>query len=168
MTRVVADGRDTNDLLDALSRIGIDEIAYRKGHRYLTVIVDHTTGRFVWAGEGRNQDTLSRFFDELGAARATWSPTSSCNGALMDPRPGARHAPQAVICLDPFSCRGPGRMKALDKSRYARSGIGENRSLGTDVATMMLALPSTKVPSGMKRSSYAGHERLGARVTRRR
>ena len=53
VTRVVADGRDTNDLLDGLSRIGIDEIAYRKGHRYLTVIVDHTTGRLVWAGEGR-------------------------------------------------------------------------------------------------------------------
>ena len=55
-----------------------------------------------------------------------------------------------------------------EASRYARSGIGENRSLGTDVATMMLALPSTKVPSGTKRSFYAGHERLGARVTRRR
>ena len=37
VTRVVADGRDTNDLLAGLSRIGIDEIAYRKGHRYLTV-----------------------------------------------------------------------------------------------------------------------------------
>jgi transposase len=36
VTRVVADGRATNDLLDGLSRIGIDEIAYRKGHRYLT------------------------------------------------------------------------------------------------------------------------------------
>jgi transposase len=35
VTRVVADGRATNDLLEGLSRIGIDEIAYRKGHRYL-------------------------------------------------------------------------------------------------------------------------------------
>jgi hypothetical protein len=35
VTRVVADGRDTNDLLAGLSQIGIDEIAYRKGHRYL-------------------------------------------------------------------------------------------------------------------------------------
>ena len=35
VTRVVADGRDTNDLLAGLTRIGIDEIAYRKGHRYL-------------------------------------------------------------------------------------------------------------------------------------
>lgn len=35
VTRVVADGRDTNDLLAGLVRIGVDEIAYRTGHRYL-------------------------------------------------------------------------------------------------------------------------------------
>ena len=69
VTRVVADGRDTNDLLSGLVRIGIDEIAYRKGHRYLTVVVDHGTGRLVWAAEGRNQNTLGRFFDQLGAER---------------------------------------------------------------------------------------------------
>jgi transposase len=34
IARVVADGRATNDLLAGLTRIGIDEIAYRKGHRY--------------------------------------------------------------------------------------------------------------------------------------
>ncbi|BBU20317.1 hypothetical protein I553_8909 [Mycobacterium xenopi 4042] len=33
-----------------LTRIGIDEIAYRKGHRYLTCVIDHTTGS---AGVGR-------------------------------------------------------------------------------------------------------------------
>ena len=52
VARVVADGRATNDLLTGLARIGIDEIAYCKGHRYLTVIVDHATGRLVWAAEG--------------------------------------------------------------------------------------------------------------------
>ena len=77
VTRVVADGRDTNDLLAGLTRIGIDEIAYRKGHRYLTVIVDHDTGRLVWAREGRNQETLVGFFDELGVERARDSPTSA-------------------------------------------------------------------------------------------
>ena len=75
VTRVVADGRATNDLLTGLARIGIDEIAYRKGHRYLTVIVDHGTGRLVWAAEGRNKDTLEKFFDALGAERARCSPT---------------------------------------------------------------------------------------------
>jgi transposase len=79
--RVVADGRDTNDLLAGLTRIGIDEIAYRKGHRYLTRVIDHTTVRLVWAAEGRNKDTLARFFDELGAGRAAALTHVSCDGA---------------------------------------------------------------------------------------
>ena len=97
VTRVVADGRATDDLLDGLSRIGIDEIAYRKGHRYLTVIVDHTTGRLVWAGEGRNQDTLGRFFDELGAERAALLTHVSCDGAEWIHAVVRARAPLAVI-----------------------------------------------------------------------
>ena len=92
VTRVVADGRDTNDLLAGLARIGIDEIAYRKGHRYLTVIVDHETGRLVWAAEGRNKDTLGKFFDELGAGAGGAAHPRVRRRRGMDPRRGARHA----------------------------------------------------------------------------
>ena len=35
----------------------------------------------MWAGEGRNQDTLGRFFDQLGAERATLLTHVSCDGA---------------------------------------------------------------------------------------
>lgn len=100
--RVVADGRDTNDLLAGLCRIGIDEIAYRKGHRYLTCVIDHTTGRLVWAAEGRNKDTLGRFFDELGAGRAAALTHVSCDGAEWIHAVVEERAPAAVICLDPF------------------------------------------------------------------
>lgn len=35
---------------DGLRRIGVDEVSYRKGHRYLTVVADHDQqGRAVWA-----------------------------------------------------------------------------------------------------------------------
>ena len=51
-------------------RIGIDEKAWRKGHRYITVIIDHDAGRIVWAAEGRNKDTLRRFFGDLGPRAA--------------------------------------------------------------------------------------------------
>jgi transposase len=47
-------------------RIGIDEIAYEKGHKYLTVIRDLDSGRVIWVGEGREKETLDRFFMELG------------------------------------------------------------------------------------------------------
>jgi transposase len=116
VTRVVADGRATNDLLAGLTRIGIDEISYLKGHRYLTVIVDHQTGRLVWAKEGRNQDTLGEFFDELGDHRAKLLTHVSCDGAEWIHGVVRARAPKAVICLDPFHAV-MWTLKALDKVR---------------------------------------------------
>ena len=43
VTRVNADIDATVDRLDGLRRIGIDEISYKRGHRYLIVVVDHDT-----------------------------------------------------------------------------------------------------------------------------
>jgi transposase len=67
--RVSEDAKARRDPLDGLRRIGIDEISYRKGHRYLTVVVDHDTGRLVWAAPGRSKATLTKFFNELGRSR---------------------------------------------------------------------------------------------------
>ena len=38
--------------LDGLVNIGIDETSYKKGHKYITVIVNHDTNTVVWASEG--------------------------------------------------------------------------------------------------------------------
>lgn len=37
--------------------IAIDEVKYKKGHKYLTVVCDHLTGTVIWAARGRNKDT---------------------------------------------------------------------------------------------------------------
>lgn len=56
--------------LDGLFRIGVDEVSYRKGHRYLTVVADHDRdGAVVWAKEGKSAKTLEAFYDELGDER---------------------------------------------------------------------------------------------------
>ncbi|UQX10349.1 ISL3 family transposase [Candidatus Mycobacterium methanotrophicum] len=131
VTRVVADGRDTNDLLVGLTRIGIDEISYRKGHRYLTVIVDHTTGRLVWAREGRNQDTLGAFFDQLGTQRAAQLSHVSCDGAEWIHAVVRARAPQALICLDPFHVVA-WTLKALDKVRartMTKAGVRDRHAM---------------------------------------
>lgn len=124
VARVVADGRESNDLLAGLTRIGIDEISYRKGHRYLTCVIDHATGRLVWAAEGRNQDTLARFFDALGATRAGLLTHVSCDGAEWIHTVLRERAPQALICLDPFHVVA-WSLKALDKVRVrTMAGVG--------------------------------------------
>lgn len=38
--------------LDGLVNIGIDETSYRKGHKYITVVVNHNTNTVVWVGNG--------------------------------------------------------------------------------------------------------------------
>jgi transposase len=45
-----------------LRLLAIDEIAVKKGHQYMTVVLDYVTGRVVWLGEGRRFETLSAFF----------------------------------------------------------------------------------------------------------
>jgi transposase len=51
--RVVADQLD-HSRLEEVYRIGVDEVSYRKGHRYLTVVADHDRdGAVIWAGEGK-------------------------------------------------------------------------------------------------------------------
>jgi transposase len=65
ITRVWADVEARHDRFAGLSRIGIDEISYKRGHRYLIVVVDHDSGRLVWAAPGRDRATLGAFFDAL-------------------------------------------------------------------------------------------------------
>lgn len=114
--RVVADLGGKTDRLAGLTRIGIDEIAYRKGQRYLMVVVDHDTGRLVWAAEGRNQDTVRAFFDALGPERAARLAEVSADGAEWIHDVIGQRAPQARICLDSYHVVAWAG-KALDKVR---------------------------------------------------
>jgi transposase len=102
VTRVNADVDARVDRLDGLRRIGIDEISYKRGHRYLIVVVDHDTGRLVWAGPGRNDTALGVFFDQRGAERAAQLTHVSADMADWIARVVARRAPNAVRCADPF------------------------------------------------------------------
>lgn len=102
ISRVVADGRAACDPLAGLTRIGIDEISYRRGQRYLVVIVDHDSGRLVWAADGRSERTLERFFDELGPERSAALTHVSADAAEWIERVVRRRAPGAALCTDPF------------------------------------------------------------------
>jgi transposase len=102
VARVGADAEQAVDRLDGLARIGIDEISHRKGQRYLTVIVDHDSGRLVWAAPGHDAATLGRFFDLLGVERCAAIRLVSADAAEWIARVVAACCPQARLCLDPF------------------------------------------------------------------
>jgi transposase len=100
--RVAAEAGREVDLLADLKRIGIDEISHRKGQRYLTVVVDHDTGRLVWAAPGRDRRTVEAFLDQLGEERCKQVELVSCDMASWISGPVAERLPDAVRCVDPF------------------------------------------------------------------
>lgn len=102
ITRVWADVEALYDRFADLTRLGIDEISYKRGHKYLTVVVDHDAGRLVWAAPGRDAATLSRFFDALGPERCAKVRLVSADAAEWIALTVAARCPQAVLCADPF------------------------------------------------------------------
>jgi transposase len=96
--------------------IAIDEIALKKGHNYMTVVLDYLTGRVVWMGEGRSMETLDKFF-----AGMTNQQKAAIEAVAMDMWEAyinrvEHHCPQANIVFDFFHVvQGFG--KVIDKIR---------------------------------------------------
>ncbi len=109
IARVWAETVAEVDLFAGLRRIGIDEVSYKRGYKYLTVVVDHDTGRLVWAAPGRDRATVGAFFDALDASgqalgedRLSQITHVSADGAEWIAEVVAQRCPTAVRCADPF------------------------------------------------------------------
>ena len=146
ITRVQVDIDATVDRLDGLRRIGIDEISWKRNHRYLTVVVDHDSGRLVWAAVGRDEQTLRRFFDLLGAERASQITHVSADAAAWIANVVSERCPSAVQCADPFHV-----------VRWATDALDEVRRQAWNDArgNQRLGGRSTGAAQGLKRSRYA-------------
>ena len=88
--------------LDGLRRIGVDEISFKRGHRYLTIVCDHDTGSVVWAREGRDADALAEFYKALGPKRCKQLKAVSMDLGIAYRRATQAAAPNAKICADAF------------------------------------------------------------------
>jgi transposase len=152
--RVCVDELDPGRLED-LYDIGVDEVSWRKQHRYLTLVVDHQRRQVVWGTEGAGEKAADEFFAELDpkppiapAERETTEIEEQSSVKDAEPRIGERagklraismdmgpgyaksarnHAPQAVICIDPYHVVQLAN-QALDEVR--RSYWNELRTLG--------------------------------------
>lgn len=58
--------------LEGVTAIGVDEIQWKKGHKYLTLVYQINSGctRLLWIGRERTEETFSKFFDELGEEKS--------------------------------------------------------------------------------------------------
>jgi transposase len=113
--------------LDNVEAIGVDEVAWHKGHHYLTVVyqIDKNVRRLIWVGRERTEACLDEFFDDFGSNARNlkyvcsdmWKPYLQVI---------SRRAGQAVHVLDRFHIAKL-FSKAIDEIR-----AGEARQLKAD------------------------------------
>jgi len=131
ITRVVA-RLQPGSRLDGLTRIGVDELSYRRHHQYVTVVIDHVLGRVVWAHEGKNADTLREFFSELGPERGAKLEAVTIDMSAAYIQAVTEASPNARIIFDRFHVQRLAH-DALDEVR--RSEVRELK--GTEDATAL-------------------------------
>jgi len=93
--------RFSKPCLKDLQMIAIDEISVRKGHRYLTVVLDMISGAIIFVGDGKGADALDPFWDKVKRAKA------KIDAVAMDMSPAyigavSTHLPEATIVFDHF------------------------------------------------------------------
>ena len=79
-----------------------DETSYRKGHTYLTVVVDHERHRVIWAHDGYGKDVFSLFFKALTPEQRASIKVVTGDGARWIDSCVAEHCPNAERVLDGF------------------------------------------------------------------
>ena len=163
VARVVADGVAARDPLEGLRRIGIDEISYKKGHRYITIVVDHDTGRLVWAAPGRDRKTLKAFFTALGETRcaavthvsadaAQWI-ADEVVAALPDRGPLRRCVPHRRLGR---RCARPGPARHLERRPTRRDERARPRPQGRPLRAVEEPREPHRPPAGQARLGRQG------------
>ncbi len=106
------------------TKIGVDEVAYQKGHKYLTVVRDIDAHRVIWVEKERKKEVMDSFFKELGLEKTS----RICVAVLdmWDPYIASikQHCPNAEIVFDKFHVAKKVN-EALDKVRkqeFAKAG----------------------------------------------
>lgn len=93
---------DVRKRFDGLVEIGIDETSYRKGHSYVTTVVNHRTNTVVWAHVGFGKEVIELFFEELTPEQRASIRVVTGDGARWISDAVAKYCPGAERCLDPF------------------------------------------------------------------
>ncbi len=130
----------------ALKALGIDEVSYRKGQKYLTVVYDLERACVVWVGKGKARETIDRFFNEVLSEyqkkRVEWAccdMSETFIGAIKD------HCPNAELVLDRFHIV-KALNEALDEVRKEqwREATGDERKALKGLRWLLFRHPSKR------------------------
>lgn len=93
---------DPSARFDGLVNIGVDETSYKKGHKYITVVINHDTGKVIWVHEGHGKKVFSEFFKLLSKEQLESIRLVSGDGAKWIQECIDEFCNNAERCIDPF------------------------------------------------------------------
>ena len=141
MCQRVADEKLDPDRLAGLVDIGVDEISWRKHHKYLTLVSDHDTSRIVWGTTGKTAAALDRFFDELPDGGAEQIEAVSMDLGPAYAKTVRARAPASGAVFRPVPCDQAGHRRL---GRGAPAGV----AVGPPLPGQDASPASSRVPAG--------------------
>lgn len=102
--------------LDGLVNIGIDETSYKKGHKYITIVVNHDTNTVVWSAQGHGKSVLTQFYRQLTPEQLSSIRVVTGDGAKWITECVNAFTPGFERCVNPFHVV-EWAMEALDEVR---------------------------------------------------
>lgn len=108
--------------LEGIEAIGVDEVAWQKGHNYLTLVyqIDSGAKRLLWIGKDRTSKTFLLFFRMLGKERSKKLKFVCSDMWKAYLKVIAKKAGQAIHVLDRFHIMQK-MNKAIDEVRAAEA-----------------------------------------------
>ena len=88
--------------LNGLVNIGIDETSYCKGHKYITVVVNHDTNSVVWVADGHGKAVLEQFYKGLTPEQLASIKVVTGDGARWITDCVNEFTPGCTRCMDPL------------------------------------------------------------------
>jgi len=145
--RTIARLRDGHRIR-GLKAIGIDEVSYRKGHKYVTVVYDLERGCVVWVGKGKARATINHFFKtELSDYQRKHIECASCDTSATFIGAIEHHCPNAKLVLDRFHI-----VKALNEAvdevrkEQWREATKDERKALKGLRWLLFKHPSNRTP----------------------
>ena len=164
---VVAETRARPDHLRGVTHIGMVEVHYKRGQRYLTAILDHDTSHVLYAAPGRGSGTVGPFF--LLVRRRGRSRLSPVGAGAWVAQPVRAHCPNARLGQGPFpvvsrstdaldEIRRAGQAAVAKEVKDARRAIWNTQP--SPSATAQAQLAETRRTNGPLRRAYLLKEKL--------
>jgi transposase len=116
--------REKLDPVPAATHISVDEVSYRKYHRYLTNVIDTERRVVIWNAKGRKSEILNKYYDGIGVENCKKVESVALDGARTYISSTTKYAVNALIVYDRFhiaqklnNCVDTVRRNELNKAR---------------------------------------------------